>query len=299
MKKIVLAGLGLAALSAPAVAADLPMKAPPMPAVVYSWTGGYIGGNVGYGVATRNRPSENVVSGDNFPAIGFGTPIYNSPVGFMINPEGVVGGGQIGYNWQTSNNFVLGIEADIQGSGIKGNESCVLACGVPQVTIPRFTANPVVFGVDSYGQKLEWFGTARGRAGWTNGPGLFYVTGGVAYGEVQRSGTVEGITLNRNLITARNSFSGDMLDPHSTKVGWTAGAGFEAKLTMAPNWTVKGEYLYVDLGKNTDSFSTFFLPGGNPGGGQAAVRTDVSANRYNIFRLGLNYHFSGPVVARY
>jgi outer membrane immunogenic protein len=296
MKKIVLAGLGLAALSAPALAADLPLKAPPVAAVVYSWTGWYVGSNIGGGVQTNERPNELVLSGDAFPVIGFGTPIYGSPTGFMLRPAGVVGGAQAGYNWQTSTNFVFGIEADIQGSGIKDTNSCVFMCGVPLVTIPVFTRFPVVFATDSFGQRLDWFGTVRGRAGWTNGPGLFYVTGGLAYGDVERSGTVNGITLNPNGST-RNVFSGSM-DVNSTKVGWTAGAGFEAKLTMAPNWSLKGEYLYVDLGKNTDSFSTFFTAG-NPSSGQAALRTDYSTNRYNIFRLGLNYHFNGPVVAKY
>jgi outer membrane immunogenic protein len=296
MKKIIFAGLGLAALSAPALAADLPMKAPPIAAVVYNWTGWYVGGNVGYGVATRDSASELVQAGEAFPIIPTGTPIYGSPVGFNMHPDGIIGGAQAGYNWQTSTNVVLGVEADIQGSGMKASDGCVFTCGVPQVTVPQFSRFPVFFSTDSYTQKLDWFGTVRARAGWTNGPGLFYVTGGLAYGDVERSGTVVGITSNPNGST-RNTFAGTF-GATTTKVGWTIGAGFEAKLANNSAWSVKGEYLYVDLGKNADTFSTFFTSG-NPSGGQAAYRTDYTTNRENIFRLGLNYAFRQPIVAKY
>jgi outer membrane immunogenic protein len=298
MKKILFAGLGFAVLGAAssAVAADLPMKAPPMAAVVYTWTGWYVGGNVGYG-GSNDPASEYVVSGAAFPIIGAGTPLYGSPNAFRVRDEGVVGGAQVGYNWQTSTNVVLGVEADIQGSDLKGTIGCVLICGVNQITIPRFTAFPVVFGSDSFREKLDWFGTVRGRVGYTSGPTMVYLTGGLAYGDVERSGNVAGITLNPNGST-RNAFTGSY-NNSTTKVGWTVGIGGEGKLTAHPGWSVKGEYLYVDLGSNSDTFNTNFLPGGNPGAGVAATRTDTSTNREHIFRLGLNYSFNPTVVAKY
>ncbi len=92
MKKFLLAGACLAVLSAPALAADLPVKAhAPVVAPLYNWTGFYIGGNAGWGWA---RLSDSVGG---------------------TNLNGFVGGGQIGYNWQVSN-FVLGLETDFQGS---------------------------------------------------------------------------------------------------------------------------------------------------------------------------------------
>jgi outer membrane immunogenic protein len=291
--------VGVAALcsSAAVLAADMaarPLKAAAM--VVNDWTGWYVGGNIGYG-GSNTTATETVVSGAAFPIIGAGTLLYGSPNNFRLSPDGVIGGAQAGYNWQYSTNILLGVEADIQGSDMHGGVGCVLACGTPIATIPRFAAFPVVFSSDAYSQKIDWFGTLRGRVGYVSGPTTVYVTGGLAYGDVERSGTVNGITLNPNGST-RNTFAGSY-NNSTTKVGWTVGFGGEGKLTVNPNWSVKGEYLYVDLGRNTDTFNTTFLPGGNPGAGVAATRTDTSTNHEHIFRLGLNYHFNPAVVAKY
>ncbi len=209
----------------------------------------------------------------------------------------MLGGVQAGYNWLYSPNVLFGVEADIQGSDIHGKIACVLACGINQTTIPVFTAFPVRFSTDSFTQKIDWFGTVRGRLGYVSGPNMFYVTGGLAYGDVERSGNVVGLTRNPSGST-RNTFSGSY-NHDTTKVGWAVGLGGEGFLTVNPKWSVKGEYLYVDLGKNTDVFNTNFLPGGNPSSGVAATRTDTSYNRAHIFRLGLNYHFNQAVVAKY
>jgi outer membrane immunogenic protein len=299
MKKIIVVTAAIAMLgAAPALAADLPMKAKPMmPAPVILWNGWYVGINGGY-AGGNNTGTESVVSGTAFPIIGAGTPLYNSPNHFRDPTEGALGGAQVGYNWQTATNFVLGVEADIQGADIKGSVGCILACNTNTTTIPRFAGFPVVFSNDSYSQKLDWFGTVRGRVGYANGPTMVYLTGGLAYGDVERTGAVNGVTLNLRGI--RNSFIGSY-DHSDVRVGWTAGVGAEGKLFNDPHWSVKGEYLYVDLGNSTDTFSTTFqpAPGGNPGAGQAAVRTDSMATRDHIFRLGVNYSFNPAVVAKY
>jgi outer membrane immunogenic protein len=83
-------------------------------------------------------------------------------------PQGVIGGGQIGYNWQWSV-VVLGVEADLQSSRQHDNQTCATFC------------DPTPGGsIALIEQKLPWFGTLRARAGWTNGPTLLYLTGGVA-----------------------------------------------------------------------------------------------------------------------
>jgi outer membrane immunogenic protein len=298
MKKVVASIIGVAALGAisPALAADLPLKAPytkapVMVAPVADWTGWYIGGNVGWGGNSSISGTESVVSGTAFPVIGAGTVLYGSPNSFKLDPSGVIGGAQAGYNWQVSPMAVLGIEADIQGADVKGSLNCVLSCGAPHITAPTpgFLAGfPVVFSNDAYSSKINWFGTVRGRVGYTNGPALFYLTGGLAYGEVERAGSVTGITQNGAGGSTRNTFTG-AYDNKSTRTGWTVGLGGEAKIASTA-WTIKGEYLYVDLGKNSDSFSTNFISG-NPATGQAAFRTDTSTNRENIVRVGVNYHF--------
>jgi outer membrane immunogenic protein len=299
MKKIVLACVGLSALTAlPALAADLPMKAAPV-APVFSWTGWYGGVNVGYGVGEETA-RELAVSGAAFPVLGAGTQLYGGTQNLSLNPGGVVGGVQAGYNWQWSTHTVVGIEADFQGSDMRGSVACVVACGTAVTTAPApaFLANfPVVFAADSFTHKIDWFGTVRGRIGYADGMTLFYLTGGLAYGDVERSGSVVGLTQNPNGST-RNTFNGS-LATSTTRVGWTIGAGFEAMLAANSNWSVKGEYLYVDLGNTTDVFNTNFQPGGNPGVGVAATRFDYSSNHDHIIRVGLNYHFNQAVVAKY
>ena len=108
MKKVLLTtvSLGLLAFGSPALAADLPMKAPPAAALVYDWTGAYVGGFGGYAFGNHN------LNNAHGPA-GFAN--------FTANWEshGAFGGGEIGYNWQ-SGNLVFGIEADGAGSNIQG-----------------------------------------------------------------------------------------------------------------------------------------------------------------------------------
>ncbi|MGN6747569.1 MAG: outer membrane protein, partial [Xanthobacteraceae bacterium] len=137
--------------------------------------------------------------------------------------------------------------------------------------------------------KVDWFGTVRGRFGYAAGPVLVYATGGLAYGEVNRSGNVVGQT-NFILGGTVNNFAGSY-SASTTTTGWTAGAGVEGMISR--NWSVKAEYLYMDLGSTTDTFSTFYTGGGIPSSGQAGVRTVTSTFRENIFRVGLNYKWGG------
>jgi outer membrane immunogenic protein len=202
MKRVLVASVGLLALvgTTQAFAADLAARPytkapPPVVAPVYDWTGFYIGGNIGYGVG-RDESSETAVSGPGFPIIGAGTTLYGGTKTFDVSTRGVIGGGQIGYNWQASTAVVVGIEADIQGSDVKGRTGCIVTCGAPIVTAPIsiLPAFPVIFSDDSVTRRLNWFGTVRGRLGYSTGPSLFYVTGGLAYGEVERSSNVAGVT---------------------------------------------------------------------------------------------------------
>jgi outer membrane immunogenic protein len=302
MKKIAL-GISIVAFSAvSASAADMAVKAPPMapPAPVYDWNGWYVGGNVGGGIA-GDPSSELAVSGPAFPGLAVGTPLYGGTKTFDVSSKGALGGGQVGYNWQSSANFVLGVEADIQASNISGSAHCIVTCGSGINTVPGNALLgffPVVFSSDNVTHTIDWFGTVRGRVGYAAGPALFYVTGGLAYGEVERSGNVAGITTSVFAPgTAFNNFAGGY-NASSTKTGWTVGGGVEGKIWT--NWSVKAEYLYVDLGSTTDSFNTVYGPGGFPATGIAATRTDTAIYRDNIFRVGLNYHFNpAGVVAKY
>jgi outer membrane immunogenic protein len=230
------------------LAADMAVKAPmAAPPTAYNWTGWYAGLNVGGGWGD----SKNNFTATFPPATPAGSD--------TTQMNGVIGGGQLGYNWQ-SGTWVFGLETDIQGAGLRGsnNTACSLAgCIVPGSTI-----------ADT--EKLTWFGTTRGRVGVTSGGWLAYVTGGAAYGGVSATGitNLPGV----GTITVAKS---------STQTGWTVGGGIEASLTG--KWTWKVEYLYMDLGTVNASAPDPFIAGATVGG--SAHFTD------NILRAGVNTHF--------
>jgi outer membrane immunogenic protein len=261
MKKIVLATVLAALGSASALAADLGprayTKAPMMAAPISTWQGFYIGGNVGYGF------------GDSKTDFAFFGPVsvFNLAAPTLkTDLRGVIGGAQIGYNWQIGS-FVAGIEADFQGSGIKGDASgpVMNLNSTPPVTVPGFLTNS--------SEKLSWFGTVRGRFGVTATPDLLlYATGGLAYGEVKTSTDAGG-----------SPFPDFPVGFSKTKTGWTAGAG--AEWMFARNWSAKVEYLFLDLGKDS-ALGVSPLP----------LFSLLSVGYHwrtqeNIVRAGVNYHF--------
>ena len=129
----------------------------------------------------------------------------------FLSPSGGFGGGQIGYNWQGLFGYspwVIGIEADLQGAGISDSAG---------------------YGTDYMQNSLNWFGTVRGRVGYAIGPTLIYATGGFAYGEVESKGNALGL----------------LYDVSETQTGYAVGGGVEYKFN--PAWSIKGEYLFIDL----------------------------------------------------
>lgn len=188
------AALGLVAFAGAASAADLPArKGPVLAPVVYApaftWTGFYIGGNAGY-------------AWGNIDTTTFGV------LPTLEDPEGFVGGGQIGYNYQVGQ-IVFGVEADFQGADLKA-------------TVRDGLGN-------SASNEINYFGTVRGRIGYAIDRFLPYVTGGFAYANVKSQ-----------FATPLASVSND-----NTQYGYTIGAGLEYAFTN--NLTAKLEYLYVDL----------------------------------------------------
>ena len=125
--------------------------------------------------------------------------------------NGVIGGGQLGYNWQTGM-FVIGIEGDFQGSD--------------QHRTDTGTIGGVAYTVD---RRIPWLATLRGRVGVTTGPVLFYFTGGGAWLNYQLSSTTAGFA------TATDN---------ATTTAWTIGGG--AEWMFAPRWSAKFEYLFLD-----------------------------------------------------
>ncbi|WP_246767800.1 outer membrane protein [Bradyrhizobium sp. CCBAU 53340] len=252
-------------------------------------SGFYAGLNVGYGWGGSAMTTDF--------ADGRGNALLSSSAG-SFDPRGVIGGGQIGYLWQREM-LVEGVEADFQGSGRKGGIDALCA-GAPDgardgVCTPGHqgdnTFDPALPVAFSLTQKLDWFGTVRGRLGVAVTPRvLFYGTGGLAYGGVVTSGNVSGINVtgspgsgdNLAFTPVASSFSST-----TTRVGWSAGAGLEG--AFADNWSARLEYLYVDLGTVSGSFATpvVALSDAPLIVGYRSRITD------NILRFGVNYRFSG------
>lgn len=303
MKQIIMTALALAISAGPAFAADLPSRKEPVVAPSPPmWTGFYAGLNAG-GVfgnnAAPNLTTWNVYR--NPSNADYASAALLSGSASNNGGGGFIGGGQIGYNWQTpyaGARFVSGIEADIQGiagSGSTGNR-------VRAVNTDDF-ADPVnLFSIQQGKANLQYIGTVRGRLGYLVTPTLLvYGTGGLAYGGVSASMTnfqswayqeSSGISA---IIAGNGSYA-------STQVGWTAGGGLE--WMFLPNWSARIDYLYYDLGQVSGSFVNTWT-----GLDQLAGITDLeSVTNFsarasgNIVRAGVNYHFNwnaAPVVAKY
>lgn len=280
MKRLLIGISAAASLFATsALAADLAAKAPvytkaPVLEPVFNWTGFYIGGNLGYswGNADNSTTIDRFTTGLPLPAPLIGTN------GASNNADGFIGGAQAGYNWQVTN-WLVGLEADIQGSGERGS-STITCVGCADVGTDIVT---------NMNQKLEWFGTVRGRVGVLATPDvLLYATGGLAYGQVNVDGTVTGNGAVGNTTVVLSGIS-------STRAGWTAGAGVEGHI--GGNWTAKLEYLYMDLGTvgtgPVPLTGILVTPRQLPGLSYSSHFTD------NLLRVGVNYHFGGPGLARY
>jgi outer membrane immunogenic protein len=201
MKKFLLGAAACVSFVAPALGADLPRatytKAPApvytVPQTVYNWTGFYIGGHVG-----------GAFAGDN--------NLQGSNARFL-------GGAQGGFDYQFSNNIVLGAEA--QYSWLTGN-----------------SGNGVLFpGGTLITTNDNQLGSATGRLGYAFGPALLYGKGGFAWRGNDNIGvSVAGVPL---------AFTTD----NNHRNGWTVGAGLE--YMFAPNWSVKGEYQFYNFGNTT------------------------------------------------
>lgn len=229
----------------------------------FSWTGGYIGINSGYAGGKFKNDFDNYSGGIEARAI--------DPNGldgsYEDNASGFVGGVQIGYNWQLNNGWVVGAEADFQGSTLKSKNSITSDYGFYSDSSEIKT-------------KVDWFGTVRARVGYTPTERLLvYGTGGLAYGKVKTSYNWQYDIDGENFIDTGFSTS-------KTKAGWTIGAGAEYAITN--NWTFKSEYLYTDLGK-ANSRATLYDYNEN---GAFGATGDVSSSvKFHTVRVGLNYKF--------
>ena len=263
MHRLLVGSVALAALIAtPTLAADMAVKArPPALAPACVWCGWYVGGNVG---GAWDAHTSSSFSGD--PATAPYFAVNEFPSSLSPNARGVLGGGQIGYNWQVAPNFILGLEADIQGSGYKGTATAT----------PNPTGGYVQFSTSAE-QQSNWFGTARARAGFLPSPNLLiYGTGGLAYGQ-----TEVGFNTFPAAFACGGGYTCASGSSSTTRAGWTAGGGFE--WMFAPHWSVKAEYLFLDLGSQSVTAAVPYEP--------IYSFTASAPFRENVVRGGLNWHF--------
>lgn len=248
MHKLLLASVAVTGLLAAgaASAADLPRRTAPIAPLapvalpIFTWTGFYVGVNAGYGWGTNDNAT-----------------VYDPALGYVYSGGGrnggFVGGGQVGYNWQ-SGIFVLGAEADIQYADLGNRRDDFASYGTP--------------GYYGYGggASLDWFGTVRARAGLAFDRFLVYGTGGFAYG---------GGDTNNYYYGAPYYFANN----NSTRTGWTVGGGVEYAFTN--NLTAKIEGLYVNLNNKDNGYYAVPYTYGSK-----------KETEFGVVRAGLNYKFN-------
>ncbi|MFO1103201.1 MAG: outer membrane beta-barrel protein [Methylocystis sp.] len=259
----------------------------------HEWGGVYIGGHVGYGFAA----AKDTTLAARSPEAAILQSDARAPFSQRSDIAGFVGGGQIGYNWRLHPLLVAGLETDFAYANIGGSygasanflneESKKGDCFDEDNECRNFAA--------SAKRLLESLGTVRGRFGvLPRDDIMLYLTGGFAYGQVSARGALgEG---NRfcalDFYCSAGAFSG-------FATGWTAGAGLE--YAVARNWSLKAEWLYVDLGRQGYAINAY---GGLVADGIPANFAASSASATHLIRTGFNYRIDwpgpeGPMVAAY
>jgi len=267
-----------------ALAADMPMKAPPAAVAVYGWTGFYAG--VNGGVADMNGPSMSYVDG----AITAYVPVTVNPSSSSVK---AIGGLHLGYNYQLPNNWVLGVEGDWDWTNLKNSASPGLLCfgppfrnqcgGVSVLTDNAFLQTAV-----------NWLASVRGRLGYSWNQWLLYGTGGVAFADVGYTGNLNctGVVPTFCLGGAQAMRS----SASETRVGAVVGGGAEFK--PARNWVFGAEYLYYRFdgdGSSTAGWTTVATGAPAPffecGVGQNCGRFTYRGFDVHSGRLRLSYQF--------
>jgi high affinity Mn2+ porin len=250
-------GLTLFAFEGSATAADLPLKAPAATAAVFSWTGFYIGGHVGY--AGGNTSWTATEAGAAVPTLNGSIDLFNGYDPFKGTGSHFIGL-QAGYSKMLSSRWLVGFETDFSS---------------PNTIAGTQTISSALIGQASYNDTVLQFGTARARVGYAFDHWLVYGTGGVAWAydkltRMQLAGTPAGGT----------AMVGDSEAALLWRWGWAAGAGVE--VPIAPNWSAKLEFLAAEFG-------------GRPKPFPASAQSFDSSLSMQSLRLGVNYQFGGTL----
>jgi outer membrane immunogenic protein len=251
MKRLATGAIAVALIGAPALAADMGVPArsyyPPLPPAIYDWTGIYVGGHIGGGMLV-DSVSQNGVSPGDFNLVDTGN----------LRPAGVIGGAQIGANYEFAP-WVVGLEGSWTDSGIQGNTliGCAGTCviGTTAIAQERFTS------------QAQWFAALTGRFGYAANDWLFYAKVGGAWMDARY--TEDLLTTGAGVTAATQVFT-------DNRTGFTVGAGIE--LGLVENLSGKIEYDFYDFGSRNYNFN-------------AITPVSVSSNLHTII-VGLNYKFN-------
>jgi len=279
-KTLFLSSLGALALTASAALAAEPLPPPPPPPI-FTWTGPYIGGQIGYGWG----PS-------SFDLIGFDPTKTNLNVFVIDNgnsPSGVIGGAHVGYLYQFNQWFVVGIEGSVDGTSLRANA---------QFFLPDFVGTNNILNAHV---TSDIQGTLRGKLGFAWDRVLLYGTGGVAFGGFS------GDLLLQQLTSAGVPFPIASRYFSNNSAGWTAGGGIE--YAVLDNWWIFAEYRYTEFGSFSNPLSNFFAPVNyfsttSNKFGNAGVNNNNPHLRENLVQVGFSYRFNllpppPPIVAKY
>jgi len=208
--------------AAPAMAAEMAVKAPWQPPVVqlYDWTGLYVGGHLGYAGGRSNWSAA--------PDLSSSLDLFQSS-DIFTGAGSYFGGLQIGYDYMLPNRVVLGAQLDVSFPGFPRNDISIGGMSI-------FSTPDI--GLASYSENVLHFGTLRGRIGYAPDNWLFYATGGFAW------------TYNQLTVTQLADSTTDA--PFLWRLGWVAGAGIE--YAFAPNWSANVEYLFTKYGNSSVIF---------------------------------------------
>ncbi len=271
--------------AAPQYYTKVPYTKAPAIAAGNGWSGWYAGLNAGFvNGASKLNTDASVASNSTTPvtapamASGATSQLSNGQGGFL-------GGAQAGYNYMFSPMFLAGVEADIQGSSLRASASTSTQVLTDTTSGPN-TGSWLTNIAAS--RSVDYIGTIRGRLGAAVTPSLLlYGTGGLAYGGVKSSTTINQTTAIAGV--PPTATSGSFSD---TRVGYTVGGG--AEWMFLSKWSVKAEYLYYDLGSanyGTGGVAVNEGPTNLPGFGIASIATSSRVHfNGNIVRVGVNYH---------
>lgn len=326
MKKYITRAVALSAfIASSSFAADLPSRkepiaAPPPPPM---WSGFYAGLNVGYGVGTSNSVTTSGLPFDpwaenqrihsaqwNERSLAFSAANSSN---FAMSQAGILGGGQVGYNYMVMDRYLIGFETDFQGSAISGaNSQYSMVTDELYFGTTAELSRRDTLGGGSVSAGINWFGTARGRVGYLITPNLLaFGTGGLTYGDVYANVSpvaysafsIKNNGLRPYGVSPAFSFPGSQ---NSLLVGWNAGGGFE--WMFMSNWSVKAEAIYYNLGSQnvsnqlaTQTVNYQRLIAGNESGWALFSNTKVNYAGI-IARMGVNYHFnfaSAPIIPKF